>query len=296
MKWTLDALKKDALKYKTKSEWKKNSTGYNAAIKYNFLNECCSHMISGRNTGEKVNVFGVSYETITAAQKKHGLQSSGNYATYLIPPLSISRAVELEILKSHHTLAISENIVFDENKRKHNFLLKKEKTIVVAGEYSPIQQCSCCNQIYKRNKLFFINEFKRKHFSLSKGFCSDKCKETKRKENVAKGRKRLQILGLKQNDNIRTRHRKHGTIYTSGITARTVALRDGMKCQVCGVKVEPHKGKGWQPNGWSIGHVKAMADGGNTTWDNVQCECIKCNSFKGVKPLGQIGLFTQFAA
>jgi len=44
--WTLERCKADALKYKTKAEWGKNSLGYKMAREYGFTEECCSHMVS----------------------------------------------------------------------------------------------------------------------------------------------------------------------------------------------------------------------------------------------------------
>jgi predicted GIY-YIG superfamily endonuclease len=44
IKWTLQACKDDALKYQTKSEWQKNSSGYNSAIQKGWMDQCCSHM------------------------------------------------------------------------------------------------------------------------------------------------------------------------------------------------------------------------------------------------------------
>lgn len=42
--WTLELYKEDALKYKSRTEWKKNSGAYNIAYKNGWLEECCSHM------------------------------------------------------------------------------------------------------------------------------------------------------------------------------------------------------------------------------------------------------------
>ena len=248
---------------------------------------------------EQVIVFGVKYENITTAQKHHEIINSGNYRKFLSPFVSLSRAVELEILTSHHARANCINNIIEKDKKRALFELNKKKPIVkpiVGGEYSPIKHCSCCNTIYKADKLWSMRTLEEAHYGLIIGLCSDECKVKRKKEQAAIERKRQRKLGLRENGNIRKRHKKHGTVYTPGITAKTVAQRDGMTCQVCGVKVEPHLGKGWQPKGWSIGHIKAMADGGNTVWDNVQCECMKCNSIKGTKPLGQIRLFDQLAA
>jgi hypothetical protein len=43
--WTIELCMEDALKYNTKTKWKKNSKGaYTFALKNNCLNECCKHM------------------------------------------------------------------------------------------------------------------------------------------------------------------------------------------------------------------------------------------------------------
>lgn len=77
------------------------------------------------------------------------------------------------------------------------------------------------------------------------------------------------------------RARKRGVEYTAGITAKSVAIRDCMICQICGVRVEQHTG-GHQLKGWTVGHILAIAKGGAHTWDNVQCECSACNTSKGL--------------
>jgi hypothetical protein len=48
--WTLERCKEDALKYKSKKEWQKNSGGvYKKAREKKWLHECCKHMIGNRN-------------------------------------------------------------------------------------------------------------------------------------------------------------------------------------------------------------------------------------------------------
>ncbi|MBV30663.1 MAG: hypothetical protein CL504_08515, partial [Actinobacteria bacterium] len=46
IKWTKSACIEDAQKYKTRSEWDNQSTGYNAAWKNGWLEECCRHMVT----------------------------------------------------------------------------------------------------------------------------------------------------------------------------------------------------------------------------------------------------------
>lgn len=45
--WTLEKCKEDALKYFTKAEWRASSSGYDAAVKNEWYEECCKHMKSG---------------------------------------------------------------------------------------------------------------------------------------------------------------------------------------------------------------------------------------------------------
>lgn len=66
MKWTLEALKADALKYKTRGEWQKNSSAYKAAHRRNLVDECCSHMKSGlvmKWTTEALKADALKYKT-----------------------------------------------------------------------------------------------------------------------------------------------------------------------------------------------------------------------------------------
>ena len=67
-----------------------------------------------------------------------------------------------------------------------------------------------------------------------------------------------------------------------GITAKSVAERDDHICAECGITVVEHPG-GFLAEGWTIGHIVALAKGGTHTWDNVQCECHACNTAKGIK-------------
>lgn len=45
--WTLEKCKEDALKYNKKAEWRSSSSGYDAAVRNGWYEECCKHMVSG---------------------------------------------------------------------------------------------------------------------------------------------------------------------------------------------------------------------------------------------------------
>jgi hypothetical protein len=65
-KWSLEKLKEEALKYKTRSEFKKkNGSAYNAASKIGILGQICSHMKPLHNswTNEKLREEALKYST-----------------------------------------------------------------------------------------------------------------------------------------------------------------------------------------------------------------------------------------
>jgi superfamily II DNA or RNA helicase len=79
--WTLDRCKEESSKYKTKTEWKKNSVGsYNATYKNSWINECCSHMkeLNKPNsywTFDRCKEYALKYKTRTEWAKN----SAGSY-------------------------------------------------------------------------------------------------------------------------------------------------------------------------------------------------------------------------
>ena len=54
---------------------------------------------------------------------------------------------------------------------------------------------------------------------------------------------------------------------------RNIYARDGYTCQYCG-----KHGRGVELN---LDHVIPKSQGGATTWENVVCSCVKCNTRKG---------------
>lgn len=54
---------------------------------------------------------------------------------------------------------------------------------------------------------------------------------------------------------------------------RNIFARDGNRCQYCG--------KRFITSELSLDHVKPRSQGGDTTWDNIVCCCVKCNVRKG---------------
>lgn len=61
-----------------------------------------------------------------------------------------------------------------------------------------------------------------------------------------------------------------------------VYLRDGHRCQYCGVRCGPRE--------LTLDHVVPRASGGKTTWRNVVTACASCNRRKGSDPPEAVGM------
>ena len=68
---------------------------------------------------------------------------------------------------------------------------------------------------------------------------------------------------------------------------RNIYARDGSRCQYCGGKFPTTE--------LSLDHVVPRSQGGQATWDNIVCACLKCNIKKGGRTPEQahMRLFTQ---
>lgn len=99
-------------------------------------------------------------------------------------------------------------------------------------------------------------------------YCSKKCAKKSKKHNHC--------------NSIRKRCRKYGVYYDPAVTREKVVERDNGICQICGKVCDPFDLR-WGfsgPNFPTLDHIIALANGGNHTWDNVQCACGECNSYK----------------
>lgn len=82
---------------------------------------------------------------------------------------------------------------------------------------------------------------------------------------------------------IRHRCRKYGRRYDPSVTPRKIFERDGYICRICGLACDKND-RSW--NGFfgayspTVDHIIALANGGDHTWDNVQCAHAICNSYK----------------
>jgi 5-methylcytosine-specific restriction endonuclease McrA len=65
-------------------------------------------------------------------------------------------------------------------------------------------------------------------------------------------------------------------------TRRNIFHRDRNRCQYCG-RVFPQREL-------NLDHVVPLSKGGKSTWDNVVCACIPCNTRKGDRSPAQVGM------
>ena len=63
---------------------------------------------------------------------------------------------------------------------------------------------------------------------------------------------------------------------------RNIFVRDRSRCQYCG-KVKPQRDL-------NLDHVMPQSRGGKSTWDNVVCACIRCNTKKGNRTPDEAGM------
>lgn len=97
-------------------------------------------------------------------------------------------------------------------------------------------------------------------------YCSQSCRHKARKSR----------------NSYRSRCRHYGAYYDPQVTREKVLERDGYVCQVCGKKCDEND-RSWGSSGPdfpTLDHIVPLAKGGTHTWDNVQCACGICNSYK----------------
>ena len=55
------------------------------------------------------------------------------------------------------------------------------------------------------------------------------------------------------------------------LSRKNILRRDGMRCNYCGKTSSP----------LTVDHIIPRSRGGNDTWENLTCACVKCNNKKG---------------
>lgn len=241
--------------------------------------------------------FGVNVVTVDKRMKKLGiyaepLPNKGNPASLKI---SVTYGVCWHYVKSHDDKikSKSDDFIYLESKtdtkkmrlkcRHCGEIVEKLSSAIRKGSF----RCEHCyqkeleqkklteNRIELIHFFYALTEHKKSKFCATCGnefhsqsmfakYCSAKCK---RKTN---------------SNSYRSRAKKYGVYYESGITRIKVIKRDKYICQICGKKCDPNDLR-WGtlgPDFPTLDHVIPLAKGGSHTWNNVQCACGMCNSYK----------------
>lgn len=85
------------------------------------------------------------------------------------------------------------------------------------------------------------------------------------------------------------RAKKHGRRY-GYFNVMRVFTRDKWRCQLCGAKTPKSLRGTTNPRAPEVGHIVAIANGGDHLIENIQCECRACNAAKGTAARGQTWL------
>ena len=160
--------------------------------------------------------------------------------------------------------------------------LATDPDVLVWGRFTPLRFCKHCGERAGRG---WPEESKQEQYDVKFNAVCGPCGKEKDRESRKADRKRRRRLGLTDRGKHVVRARRYGVRYEPGITAITVAKRDGWTCQLCGEPVHRHAPKGVDLRGATVGHIKPLSLGGPHVWSNVQCECWECNTLKGAREL-----------
>jgi 5-methylcytosine-specific restriction endonuclease McrA len=120
-------------------------------------------------------------------------------------------------------------------------------------------------------------------FGRSRRYCSDRCK---RKSRVMTDAEREYRKAAKK-----YRRAKERGIDGEIFSPLEIFLRDGWRCQICGVSTPPSRRGTRHHNAPEIDHIVPLSKGGKHLRTNVQCACHSCNAYKSNRMIvGQYGL------
>lgn len=111
-----------------------------------------------------------------------------------------------------------------------------------------------------------------------RSFCSRACQRSsdgyRSAQRIAKARRRARLRGVR----------------AEAINPIAVFERDRWICHLCGVKTKRRLRGTVDPLAPELEHIVPIALGGSHTLGNVACSCRACNSAKGARVIGQLGL------
>lgn len=140
----------------------------------------------------------------------------------------------------------------DSEKAIHEGREKLIQVLYAIAENKKTKKCKICGNEYHSQ---YINSV----------YCSPKCRKKR------------------QGSSIKKRCRTYGAYYDPNVTPIKVFKRDNYVCKICGLKCNTEDNS-WTkyvgPYSPTVDHIIALKNGGQHTWDNVQCAHAICNSYK----------------
>lgn len=132
-------------------------------------------------------------------------------------------------------------------------------------------------------------EFAREYKDSRRKFCSDECRdEAKRRQRKKQKRKYGSTFNQRGKGLVKKYWGDDWELHYQRINRDKVLKRDGMRCQICGIKIKKTRTfKDWQA---SVDHIVPLSMGGDHSYANVQACCMKCNSEKSDTAFGQLRL------
>ena len=148
--WTYDKCKEEALKYKARGEFsQKNPTAYQRALRKEWLDEICVHMISLRDLG-----LGSSNKNIKKRREYHRKYGK----VYRKNPKAKERKQNLE-LKRKYNISLEQFNVLSADQRNKCAICGEERKLVIDHDHETGKirglLCTICN---KGLGLFYDNE------------------------------------------------------------------------------------------------------------------------------------------
>jgi len=222
-----------------------------------------------------VVVRGTNYASIIDFVRAHGSDGDGSNIRKRKrnnPSLSVEDCCEAWLSAREQ----QNELIKKAKEKRENPQPKPQKPLALKQfyEFTPVCQCPACGKTHAVNRA--ANHYWA--FSKKNIACSEQCKR-----EIAKLKPKTKPKSRDHGKHAR-RAKRRGAKIEDGITAKSLVLKHGPTCMLCGVETVPHPG-GFLPNGATVGHIVALANGGDHTWGNVWVECHACNTKKGVDTL-----------
>ena len=153
IKWTLEACKKDALKYKYRGDWQElSNSGYTSAARKGWLDECCSHMPSKiKWTLEACKEDALKYKSRSEWQRSSGSGYQISYAKGWLDECCSHMKRKTKYMKRKDKWAL-EACKKDALKYKHKQEWKNNSSSVYRRAHGKGWLDECCSHMKRKIK------------------------------------------------------------------------------------------------------------------------------------------------